>query len=115
VIAAVTLAEMADLPAGTAFITYGSPMGILYPKLFPETGVEELISAVQARTGGRWKNLWRNDDPLGGLGIGLGDDDIPVPQGTGHSGYELTKVFRETRLGLVEGVTRTDASSPPSG
>jgi hypothetical protein len=102
VIAAVTLAQPKDLPEGMVLITYGSPMGILYRKLFPRSGIEELISTVNSRMDRRWRNLWRNDDPLGGLAIGLGESDLPVHEGSGHSGYELTKTFRDTRLGLVE-------------
>jgi hypothetical protein len=70
--------------------------------MFPEVRVETLVAGVEARLEGRWQNLWRPTDPLGGAPAGLVDGDHIVDDGTGHSGYELTRGFREARHRLLD-------------
>jgi hypothetical protein len=70
--------------------------------MFPDAGVERLVADVEAKLGGRWRNLWRVTDPLGGAPIGLIHGDIEVGDGTGHSGYELAAEFREARHRLLD-------------
>ncbi len=102
VIAAATLATMEVVPPNLGVITYGSPLGILYQRLFPKSGVGDLIDAANRRLGRKWRNLWRGTDPLGGEPIGLGEGDVETTAGTGHSLYERTRTFKEARLDLVD-------------
>ena len=90
---AISQAEPADV-SGMGFLTYGSPLGLLYKRLFPAVGIEDLVAEVDAKLVNRpWVNLWRDTDYLGGCPIGLGDRDREISTGAGHSLYELTDEF----------------------
>jgi hypothetical protein len=103
VISSVTLATQ-DCHRPEGLITYGSPLGILYEKLFPDVGVEDLISRVDDGWDGRhWLNLWRNTDPLGGEPLPGMEGNRLVCSGTGHSQYELTIEFPGARAEAVGG------------
>ena len=83
------------------FITSGSQLGLLYPRMFPSTGIPELVEdtgeVVQV-----WTNLWRTSDAIGGQYI-----DNPavvnryVDEEGGHSGYETTATYNDVRRGMV--------------
>jgi hypothetical protein len=83
------------MPSG--LLTYGSPIRLLYTKLFPDTGVSGLTDTLPQTMAKGWSNLWRVDDPIGGEPLGGGVDSILDQQGSGHSGYELGRTFRDTR------------------
>jgi hypothetical protein len=100
VISVLTLSQASDVD-GISLLTYGSPLGLLYKPLFPATGIEPMIAGLGERLGGRWVNLWRPTDPLGGEPIGLDDRDLEVTDSMGHTGYELSSTFREARHRLV--------------
>lgn len=121
VIAAVTLGQK-DGPLPKGFVTYGSPLGILYTKLFPDVGVEELLESVNNRWADgdkHWVNLWRNTDPLGGEPLPSMNGNRLVCGGVGHSTYELTEEFPAARSEAVGGVNEsiserdTDTSIDP--
>ncbi|MFQ5523191.1 MAG: hypothetical protein ACE5F5_06390 [Acidimicrobiia bacterium] len=95
VIVAAALAKGAHLPEG--LVTYGSPLGILYARVFPSAGVDGLCSKVSERMDGRWVNLWRDTDPLGGLAVPGVVNNRRVDTDTGHSRYELTIDFDQAR------------------
>ncbi len=79
-------------------ITYGSQIGRLYPELFPGVGFEDLTSATDSQVHGRWLNLWRATDPIGGQVIDrIGERNWRVTGGQGHSQYELTPEFCAAR------------------
>ena len=101
VIAAVTLTQLDEVEPPT-LLTYGSPLGLLYLPLFPGTGIKDMVSSLKGRLDGRWRNLWRDTDPLGGLPIGLGEGDVQAVDSTGHSWYEETSAFREARHRLLQ-------------
>jgi hypothetical protein len=106
VIACVTLGQRRS-PVPRAFVTYGSPLGLLYARLFPFIGVQELIEQVSTRAGqgAHWINLWRDTDPLGGAKLpGMGRNRR-IEEGVGHSQYELTEAFIEAREDAVAGPT----------
>jgi hypothetical protein len=84
-----------------SLLTYGSPLGLLYRQLFPAAGFDRLVAEVDEKLGRRWVNLWRDTDPIGGLPAGIGDRDIPVRDGSGHSRYEESSDFAEARHRLV--------------
>lgn len=101
VIAALAINRL-DRVGELTMLTYGSPLGLLYPQMFPSAGIERLVAEVEAKLGGRWINLWRDTDPLGGMPVGLAEGDIRVRDGTGHSGYEQTADFVEARHWLTQ-------------
>lgn len=84
------------------FITYGSQLGDLYPALFPSLGLHSLADTVSDQVDGKWLNLWRPNDAIGGQVIrSLGSRNWEVKTGKGHSRYELTPEFcaaRKTHL-----------------
>ncbi|MDG4781737.1 hypothetical protein O7614_18955 [Micromonospora sp. WMMD961] len=49
-----------------ALLTYGSPLGRLYSRLFPAYTDEPALREIGERVGWRWLNLWRDTDPIGG-------------------------------------------------
>jgi hypothetical protein len=108
-IAAVALALTEDDARPGSFLTYGSQLGDLYPALFPAVGLDEMVTHVADQLDGRWVNLWRPSDAVGGQVISaLGDRNWEVATGSGHSLYELTpefcaarKTLSSTDLGLV--------------
>jgi hypothetical protein len=103
-IAAVALCLSDEDTAPGLFITYGSQLGDLYPRLFPAVGLDVLVEAAEAQVGGRWLNLWRPSDPIGGQIVSrLGSRNWKVATGTGHSRYELTPEFCEARKAQLSG------------
>ncbi|MBM0232906.1 hypothetical protein JNW91_14170 [Micromonospora sp. STR1_7] len=49
-----------------ALLTYGSPLGRLYSRLFPAYADDAALREIGERVGWRWVNLWRDTDPIGG-------------------------------------------------
>jgi hypothetical protein len=103
-----------------AYLTYGNPVCHLYGRLFPGHFNADALSAVSARLGGgpgscgpvqapsdaprpRWRNLWRQSDPIGGdIGIpGVASDPIQERIEDGHSVYEVTDAFYAARSDLI--------------
>jgi hypothetical protein len=94
---AITQADPSEV-ANMGFLTYGSPIGLLYKPLFPAVGMAELVSQVDKMLSQRpWINLWRNTDYLGGCPVGLARGDREISAGVGHSLYELTDEFCRAR------------------
>ena len=99
VIAAVAThqASLAGKGMPSGLITYGSPLGLLYRRLFPDTGIDRLVETVPLTLERGWANLWRVDDPIGGEPLGGAVNSVLDERGSGHSGYELGSAFREAR------------------
>lgn len=100
VLATIAVCRMPEDPP-FALLTYGSPLGLLYRQLFPSAGFDQLVNAADEKLGHRWVNLWRDTDPIGGLPVGIGDRDIPVRDGSGHSRYEESSDFADARHRLI--------------
>jgi hypothetical protein len=103
-ISAVALALTDDDDKPGLFLTYGSQIGDLYPSLFPSVGLGDLVTSVSTQIDGRWLNLWRGSDGVGGQVISeLGNRNWEVMTGSGHSGYELTPEFCSARKAGLSG------------
>lgn len=88
------------MPSG--LVTYGSPISLLYRRLFPDTGFDNLVQTLPLTMVRGWTNLWRVDDPIGGEPIGGAVNSVLDESGSGHSGYELGTAFREARDHLAD-------------
>jgi hypothetical protein len=56
-----------DVREHVAFVSYGSPLQRLYATWFPAFYDMRLFDAMSAQLGGRWTNLHRTTDPIGGV------------------------------------------------
>ncbi|MFG1919394.1 hypothetical protein [Micromonospora sp. NPDC048898] len=65
-LAATVLQLPARVTDRVALLTYGSPLGRLYSRLFPASVDMSTLREVGERVGWRWVNLWRDTDPIGG-------------------------------------------------
>jgi len=103
-ISAVALCLADEDTAPQLFLTYGSQLGDLYPSLFPAVGLDALVDSTISQVGGRWLNLWRQSDFIGGQVIPeLGTRNWEVITGSGHSYYELTTEFCAARQAVLSG------------
>lgn len=99
---ALCLADSDERPA--LFVTYGSQLGDLYPSLFPGVGLDRLVTEASRQVDGRWINLWRCSDAIGGQVVEeLGSRNWEVTTGLGHSRYELTPEFCAARKSALSG------------
>ncbi len=95
-------ASLAGKGVPSGLITYGSPIGLLYRRLFPDTGIDRLVDTVPLTMARGWTNLWRVDDPIGGEPLGGSVNSVLDEIGSGHSTYELGSPFREARERSVD-------------
>ena len=111
---ALCLADEDDRPG--LLVTYGSQLGDLYPSLFPAVGLADLVDATSRQVEGRWINLWRGSDAVGGQVVSeLGSRNWEVTTGKGHSRYELTPEFCVARKAVVSGDLARPADTDIAG
>jgi RimJ/RimL family protein N-acetyltransferase len=94
------------IPPDIALLTFGSPLGSLYRRFFPLHFTE--LDALGRQISGRWINLFREDDPVGGP-VGEGIDRSPMEDRHGwiHGGYWHEPEYRQA----VEELHRAVSSS----
>jgi hypothetical protein len=115
-IAAVALCLADEDTVPEMFITYGSQLGDLYPSLFPAVGLEDLVDSTISQVGGRWLNLWRGSDAIGGQVVPkLGTRNWEVITGSGHSYYELAPEFCSARKAVLSGDLLRPADADMAG
>lgn len=102
VITAVALSQMKqeDRNGLRQVITYGSPIELIYSRLFSQSGLDRLVERTGNIPGLRWCNLWRDTDYLGGLPLPLPTKSNFMADGVGHSWYECTRQFRQVKAGV---------------
>lgn len=94
-ITAVCLSTMdsAEFESLEEVVTYGSPLGFIYGRLFESTDLDGLIGQVRGDNV-RWVNLWRRTDYLGGRPVGEAHGIVNLEASDfGHSGYECTDEY----------------------
>jgi hypothetical protein len=113
-IAAVAIHCAGDDGVVDGLITYGSQLGILYPRMFPAAGIGELVDSVAGRIS-TWINLWRDTDPIGGHYVDRPSvDNRLVETDSGHSGYETTPEYQMARRNVM-GIDAALGPQPPGG
>jgi hypothetical protein len=70
---------------GVAMLTYGSPIRRLYARAFPAYVDDRVVDRAAAAVGGRWINLWRHTDPIGGPIASPGVRDVRFPEPPGFA------------------------------
>ncbi|GAB3352830.1 hypothetical protein GCM10027452_21350 [Micromonospora halotolerans] len=67
VLAAATILQLPpDVLRRVALLTHGSPLSRLYTRLYPAYLGPRTLCALGDRLDWRWRNLWRDTDPVGG-------------------------------------------------
>ena len=80
VLAAATVLQLPPeaLPQ-VALLTHGSPLYRVYARLYPAYLGERVLCDIGERIGWRWRNLWRDTDPIGAPVFGHPDLAPDVP------------------------------------
>lgn len=77
-----------------ALLTFGSPVGSLYRRFFPEWFDD--LKDLEAALGDRWVNLFRVDDPIGGpIGGRMDWPAMADPHHRVHGYYWLEDTYRQ--------------------
>lgn len=76
-VAAAVLVLPQEATRRVAVLTHGSPLRRLYAQLFPAYVGGLTLDAVQTSVAGRWRNLYRDTDPIGSWVL----DPPPTPEG----------------------------------
>ncbi|MGH8928521.1 MAG: hypothetical protein ACRDWH_09240, partial [Acidimicrobiia bacterium] len=108
VIAAASIVRLPEsITAHVSLLTHGSPLARLYARFFPAYFGSDTIRSVRDRVGGRWINLFRSTDPIGGP-VGVVSIDTPcmdpetdeqkpgdpLPAVRGHAFYAGTRAYQ---------------------
>ncbi len=96
-------ARYADLRS-IGLLTFGSPWHRLYAEFFPAYFSTRTDKALYDRLGGRWRNLFRATDPIGGP-VGCAGVDAPTladPFGRRHSDYWLEGEYATAATELLD-------------
>jgi hypothetical protein len=100
VLAVAALLRGGGCPSHVVLLTYGSPLHRFYANYFPTYFDTPTTAALADRLDGRWINLFRDTDPIGGpVAAATLDWDVPAVVVAGkvraHSDYPLESVYRD--------------------
>ena len=90
-----------------ALLTYGSPIERLYARFFPEYVSAEMLAELIERMEGRWVNLHRHTDFIGGSIAGVEADILvndpvnPEDPIQSHFGYEAAGEYQDALRRLI--------------
>ncbi|MEW2141359.1 hypothetical protein AB0869_00905 [Micromonospora vinacea] len=105
VLAAVTVLQLPDhCRRRVALLTYGSPLGNRYRRIFPAYVSDEMLREVGSRLTWRWINLWRYTDAVGGAVF------VPFVDGPDDPAARVDRRVRDPK-GLL--IPPTDTVPPP--
>ncbi|MCG5448374.1 hypothetical protein [Micromonospora hortensis] len=105
VLAAVTILQLPDhCRRRVALLTYGSPLGNRYRRIFPAYVSDEMLREVGSRLAWRWINLWRYTDAVGGAVF------VPFVDGPDDPAARVDRRVRDPK-GLL--IPPTDTVPPP--
>lgn len=121
--AAAVLQLPADVRRSVALLTYGSPLRRLYARFFPATFTPDVLREMADQVGGRWTNLWRQTDWIGGTAVppganpGAVDVELADPRelgGTiqGHGLYWTDPAFADDVADLVARTAAARSDQP---
>ncbi|HEV2087319.1 MAG TPA: hypothetical protein VGR21_03295 [Cryptosporangiaceae bacterium] len=135
VLAAAAMLQLTEeIRARVAMLTYGSPLRRLYARYFPAYFGDRCLDAVRDKLTptdgpGRWTNLWRRTDPIGGwvqssrpggmdirfvdpLLVDIPPWDTTTPPIYGHSDYQEDPAYDRALAGLVRSLPPRRAPDP---
>lgn len=101
--AAAALGARAEDLARVSFLTFGSPLGTLFRRFFPLHFSDDRLTRLAERFGGRWLNLYRDDDPIGGPVLAEVDHPpMSDPSARIHGGYWREPEYEQAARDLIE-------------
>jgi hypothetical protein len=129
----ISAAALLQLPRGlcdgVTLLTYGSPLARLYGRYFPAFFGPDVLGRVARVAGaGRWVNLYRDTDPIGGpvgepgvdirlrdpAGLVPADGNTVDPPIRGHSDYQADPEYERVVAMLLRLIRLTPRQRAPS-
>jgi hypothetical protein len=107
VIAVAALLRQGQAVNRVALVTYGSPLDRIYQRYFPAYFMPLTTQVLHARLHGRWLNLLRRTDPIGGTVAAATNWEVPIDPDDirRHSDYTAESYYRDAMTQSELGLT----------